>query len=87
MAILNAAIYLNHSRVFGWQVLKSVMPTDAYNTIFHNAVLPSVVDDVKDRISIERLQSCLGCYVGKNKEQLDNFNNKNNSMPASKVNS
>ena len=46
MAILNAAFYLNHSRVFGWQILKSVVPTDAYSTIFHNAVLPSVVDDV-----------------------------------------
>ena len=45
MAILNAAFYLDHSRVFGWQILKSVVPTDAYNTIFHNAVLPSV-DDV-----------------------------------------
>ena len=45
MAILNAAYYLNHSRVFGWQILKSVVPTDAYN-IFHNAVLPSVVDNV-----------------------------------------
>ena len=44
-AILNAAIYLNHLRVFGWQILKSVVPTDAYSTIFHNAVLPSVVDD------------------------------------------
>ena len=44
MAILNAAYYLNHSRVFGWQILKSVVPTDAY--ISHNAVLPSVVDDV-----------------------------------------
>ena len=46
MAILNAVFYLNHSRVFGWQILKSVVPTDAYSTIFHNAVLPSVVDDV-----------------------------------------
>ena len=46
MAILNAAFYLNHSRVFGWQILKSVVPTDAYSTIFHNAVLLSVVDDV-----------------------------------------
>ena len=46
MAILNAALYLNHSRVFGWQILTSVVPTDAYSTIFHNAVLPSVVDDV-----------------------------------------
>ena len=46
MAILNAAYYLNHSRVFGWQILKSVVPTDTYSTIFHNAVLPSVVDDV-----------------------------------------
>ena len=46
MAILNAAFYLNHSWVFGWQILKSIVPTDAYNTIFHNAVLPSVVDDV-----------------------------------------
>ena len=46
MAILNAAFYLNHSRVFGWQILKSVVPTDASSTIFHNAVLPSVVDDV-----------------------------------------
>ena len=45
MAILNAAFYLNHSRVFGWQILTSVMPTDAYSTIFHNAVLPSVVGD------------------------------------------
>jgi len=44
-AILNAAFYLNHSRVFGWQILKSVVATDAYSTIFHNAVLPSV-DDV-----------------------------------------
>ena len=44
--ILNAAFYLNHSRVFGWQFLKSVVPTDAYSTIFHNAVLRSVVDDV-----------------------------------------
>jgi len=44
MAIFNAAFYLNHSRVFGWQILKSVVPTDAYSTIFHNAVLPSVVD-------------------------------------------
>ena len=32
MAILNAALYLNHSRVFGWQILKSVVPTDAYST-------------------------------------------------------
>jgi len=52
------------------------MPIDMYstifhNTIFHNAVLPSVVDDVKDRISIKCLQSCLGYYVGKNKEQFD----------------
>ena len=47
MAILNnAAFYLNHSRVFGWQILKSVAPSDAYSTIFHNAVLPSVVNDV-----------------------------------------
>ena len=46
MAILNTAFYLNHSRVFGRQILKSVVPTDAYSTIFHNAVLPSVVDDV-----------------------------------------
>ena len=46
MVILNAAFYLNHSRVFGWQILKSVVPTDAYSTIFHNVVLPSVVDDV-----------------------------------------
>ena len=46
MAILNAAFYLNHSRMFGWQILKSVVPTDAYSTIFHHAVLPSVVDDV-----------------------------------------
>ena len=46
MAILNAAFYLNHSRVFGWQILKSVAPSDAYSTIFHNAVLLSVVDDV-----------------------------------------
>ena len=47
MAILNnAAFYLNHSRVFGWQILKSVAPSDAYSTIFHNPVLPSVVDDV-----------------------------------------
>jgi len=45
MAILNAVIYLNHSWVFGWQILKSIVPTDAYSTIFHNAVLPSVVDD------------------------------------------
>ena len=37
MAILNAAFYLNHLRVFGWQILKGVVPT---------AVLPSVVDDV-----------------------------------------
>jgi len=44
MAILNSAFYLNHSRVFGWQILKSVVPTDAYSTIFH--MLPSVVDDV-----------------------------------------
>jgi len=71
MAILNAAFYLNQSRVFGWQILKSVVPTNTYSTIFHNAVLPSVVDHVKDRISIERLQSCLGCYVGRNKDQLD----------------
>ena len=27
-------------------MLTSVVPTDAYSTIFHNAVLPSVVDDV-----------------------------------------
>ena len=33
MVILNAAFYLNHSRVFGWHILKSVVPTDAYNTI------------------------------------------------------
>jgi len=46
MVILNAAFYLNHLRVFGWQILKSVAPSDAYSTIFHNAVLPSVVDDV-----------------------------------------
>ena len=46
MAILNAAFYLNHSRVFGWPILTSVVPTDAYSTIFDNAVLPSVVDDV-----------------------------------------
>jgi len=46
MAILNAVFYLNHSRVFGWQILKSVVSTDAYSTIFHSAVLPSVVDDV-----------------------------------------
>ena len=46
MVILNAAFYLNHSQVFGWLILTSVMPTDAYSTIFHNAVLPSVVDDV-----------------------------------------
>ena len=46
MAILNAAFYLNHSRVFDWQIVKSVVPTDAYSTIFHNAVLPSVVDNV-----------------------------------------
>jgi len=26
----------NHSRVFGWQILKSVVPTDPYSTIFHN---------------------------------------------------
>ena len=45
MAILNAAFYLNHSRVFGWQILTSIVPTDAYSNIFHNAVLPSVVDD------------------------------------------
>ena len=45
IAIFNAAFYLNHLRVFGWQILKSVVPTDAYSTIFHNAVLPSVVDD------------------------------------------
>ena len=37
MAILNAAFYLNHLRVFGCQILKGVVPT---------AVLPSVVDDV-----------------------------------------
>jgi len=52
MAILNAAFYLNHSRVFGWQILKSVVPTGAYSTIFHNAVLPSVVDDVVNIIII-----------------------------------
>ena len=46
MAILNAAFYLNHSRVFDWQILKSVVPTYGYSTIFHNAMLPSVVDDV-----------------------------------------
>ena len=46
MAILNAAFYPNHSRVFGCQILKSVVPTDGYSTIFHIAVLPSVVDDV-----------------------------------------
>ena len=41
MAILNAAFYLNHSRG-GWLAnLESVVPTDAYSTIFHNAVLPS----------------------------------------------
>ena len=45
MVILNPAFYLNHLRVFGWQILTSVVPTDAYSTIFHNAVLPSV-DDV-----------------------------------------
>jgi len=61
MAILNAAFYLNYSRVFGWQILKSVVPADTYSTIFHNAVLPSVVDNVKDRISIEHLQSSIGC--------------------------
>jgi len=26
MAILNAAFYLNHLRVFGWQILKSIVP-------------------------------------------------------------
>ena len=46
MAILNAAFYLNHLRVFDWQILKSVVPTDGYSTIIHNAVRPSVVDDV-----------------------------------------
>ena len=46
MAILNAAFYLTPSRVFGWQILMSVVPSDAYSTIFHDAVLPSVVDDV-----------------------------------------
>jgi len=46
MAMLNAAFYLNHSRVFGWKILTSVVPTDAHSTIFHNAVLTSVVDDV-----------------------------------------
>ena len=46
MAMLNAAFYLNHSQAFGWQILTSIVPTDAYSTIFHNAVLPSVVDDV-----------------------------------------
>ena len=39
MVILNAAFYLNHSWVFGWQILKCVVPTDVYSTIFHNTVL------------------------------------------------
>jgi len=58
MAILNAAFYLNHSRVFGWQILKTVVPTDAYSAIFHNAVLPSVVDDVVIIIIIIIITAC-----------------------------
>jgi len=56
-------------RVFGWQIFENVVPTDTYSTIFHNAVLPTVVDDVKDRISIECLQSSLGCYMYVGKER------------------
>ena len=43
MAILNAAFYLNNSRVFDWQILKSVVPTDGYSTIFTPLVLLSML--------------------------------------------
>jgi len=36
----------NASRARQELKMKSVVPTYAYSTIFHNAVLPSVVDDV-----------------------------------------
>ena len=43
MAILNAVFYLNHSRVFGWQIFTSVVPTDAtapfFTTLCYQALL------------------------------------------------
>ena len=80
MSILNAAFYLNRSRVFGWQILKTVSPTDTYTTIFHMSVLPGVVSDVRSRISMERVKSSLDCYVGKTKEQLNKVGHTTNEM-------
>jgi len=50
--------------VFGWQILKSVVPTDAYSTIFHNAVLPSVVDDVVIHVIIIIIITATYNFIG-----------------------
>ena len=59
MATLNA--------VFGRQILKHVVLTGTcmYSTIFHKNVLPNVVNDVRNCISMECLQSSLDCYAEK----------------------
>ena len=68
--------------MFDWQIFKRVSPTDTYTTIFHVSVLLGVVSDIRSRISMERVESFLDCYVGKTKEQLDKVGHATNQRNA-----